>query len=99
MDGYAFTRFTDRTVTNLAAFETELEYVRKHGFGRNDREEYDHFVGISAPVFNYLREPVAVLNLWSVYPTHSIDDLTAWGSDLRAAADRVTAMIGGVPVE
>lgn len=96
LESYVFTPFTERTITNVAAFKKELEFVRTYGFGRNDREEYDHFLGISAPIFNYLGEPIAVLNLWSSYPRHSMDDLMTWSDALKVSAQQVTDMIGGI---
>lgn len=96
LDDYEFERFTERTICTAREFKVALNLVREHGFGRNDREEYDHFVGISAPVFNYLAEPIAVMNIWSDYPRNKIDDLIGWSDDLKASAARVTEMIGGV---
>lgn len=95
LKGYEFTRFTARTITDAEAFRAALSEVRKRGFATNDREEYENFVGISAPVFNYLGDPVAVLNIWSVYPQHTIEELIEWSPDLVLSADRVTEMIGG----
>jgi DNA-binding IclR family transcriptional regulator len=96
LKGYDFKRYTDRTVTTAEGFENELAFVREHGFGKNNREEYEHFLGISAPIFNYLSEPTAVLNIWSVYPRHTIDDLIGWSSELKASAQEVSEMIGGI---
>lgn len=93
---YDFRRYTERTIVSAEAFKAELDSVRKHGFGRNDREEYEHFLGISAPIFNYAGEAIAVLNIWSAHPRHTISDLLAWSDDLVAAARRVTDLIGGV---
>lgn len=96
LKGYEFKRFTERTIQSLDTFLAELETVRKDGYGRNDREEYDHFLGISAPIFNYMAEPIAVLNIWSVYPRHTMKDLIGWSGELLASAARVTEMIGGI---
>ncbi|MFK7874515.1 MAG: IclR family transcriptional regulator [Paracoccaceae bacterium] len=93
---YDFKPFTDRTKLSVGAFKSELKFVRTHGFGKNDREEYDHFLGISAPIFNYVGEPIAVLNLWSTYPRHEMDDMLKWSTDLKTSAARVTELIGGV---
>ena len=93
---YAFKQHTKRTITNAQDFSAALDFVLEHGFGKNDREEYDHFLGISAPIFNYVAEPIAVLNIWSAYPRHTIDDLIGWSDELMASAARVTQLIGGV---
>jgi hypothetical protein len=44
-----------------------------------------------------MREPIAVLNTWSVHPLHTIDDLYGWSEELKEAAARVTGLIGGQP--
>lgn len=93
---YEFTKFTDQTVTNIEEFKAELSFVRANGYGRNDREEYDHFLGISAPIFDYLGEAIAVLNIWSSHPRHSITDLMVWSDELKASTRQVTEIIGGV---
>ena len=92
---YEFTRFTDRTLTTIDAFRAELEHVRTDGFAYNDREEYDHFHGISAPIFNYLAEPIAVLNIWTPFQAHPTDELLSWAPALMAATEHVTKLIGG----
>jgi DNA-binding IclR family transcriptional regulator len=96
LKSYEFKRYTDRTITSAAQFMEELNEVRASGYGKNDREEYDHFLGISAPIFNYLSEPVAVLNLWSAHPHHTIEELITWTDYLKESALRVTELMGGV---
>lgn len=93
---HKFERFTERTITDADAFKAALEKVRRDGFAQNDREEYDYFCGISAPVFNYLAEPVAVLNIWSLHAQHPITEMVTWAGELMASAARVTALLGGV---
>lgn len=90
-----FERFTDRTITDAASFCSALETVRKQGFATNDREEYEHFLGISAPIFNYLGEPTAVLNIWTIETRHGIEDVRTWSDALVASANAVTKLIGG----
>ena len=95
LDGCDFERFTDRTITGAAELRGELESVRQNGFASNDREQYDHIVGISAPVFNYMSEPIAVLNIWTVYPRHTLPEIVGWADELLASTSRVTELIGG----
>ena len=93
---YEFIRHTERTIVDAAGFKAALKAVRAAGYATNDREEYEHFLGISAPIFNYMGDAIAVLNIWSVHPHHTMQDLTAWSPDLLAATRRVTELIGGV---
>ncbi len=95
LQGYVFERFTERTITDATRFRATLEKVRRDGFATNDREEYDHFLGISAPIFNYLSEPIAVLNIWTAYSRKTMHDLLGSAPLVKAAADRVSTLIGG----
>lgn len=95
-EGYEFARFTDRTIQSLNGFQSAIEEVRGTGYAVNDREEYDHLGGISAPIFNYVSEPIAVLNIWCVQTQHDIEEMRGWSAALIAAVDRVTGLIGGV---
>jgi len=47
-------------------------------------------------IFDYVGEPMAVLNIWSVYPHHKMDDLLGWSDELKASAARVTDLVGGI---
>lgn len=94
--GYGFERFTERTITDATSFRVALDRVREAGFATNDREEYDYFTGISAPVFDYLGEPVAVLNLWGLASRHPLTEMLTWADELMVSANRVTGLIGGV---
>jgi DNA-binding IclR family transcriptional regulator len=96
LEGYNFEPLTKRTITNTKIFMAALEGVRDVGFAVNDREEYDHLGGISAPIFNYIGEPIAVLNIWCVQTQHDISEMSGWSGELVAAADRITALIGGI---
>jgi len=95
IDGYPFERYTARTITTPEGFVKALDRVRRTGYATNDREEYDHFVGISAPVFNYLCEPIAALNIWSLHQRCPLETLCRWSDELLLSASRVTGLLGG----
>lgn len=92
---HEFKRYTANTITSASQFLKVIDDVRVTGYASNDREEYDHFVGISAPIFNYLGEPIAVLNVWSPHQRCPLDKLHLWASELMSSTDRVTKLIGG----
>lgn len=92
---YEFTKFTSRTLSNREDLLAALSKIRAQGFATNDREEYEHFVGISAPIFNYVGDAIAVMNIWSVYPKHTLENVIDWSGDVVLSADRVTELIGG----
>lgn len=95
LEAHDFERYTNRTITCTDRFLQEMQQVRQTGYATNDREEYDNFVGIAAPVFNYLSEPIAVLNLWSLHQRCDLQGLERWRDDLLLSSSRVTALIGG----
>ncbi|MGQ7846874.1 IclR family transcriptional regulator [Granulosicoccus sp. 3-233] len=99
LDGHHFEKYTANTITSASKYLKALKEVRKTGFAVNDREEYDHFVGISAPIFNYLSEPIAVLNIWSLHQRCPLSELQGWSTELMASTARVTSLIGGKPPE
>lgn len=95
-EGYDFAQPTSRTLTSQSGFLTAIQQARVQGYATNDREEYDHLVGISAPIFNYMSEPIAVLNIWSVHTRYSLNELVKWAPELMASANAVSARIGGI---
>ncbi len=95
LSDHVFEKFTERTITDADTFRTALQTVRAQGYATNDREEYDHFLGISAPIFNYMSEPIAVLNIWTVHTRHNIEDIKGWSDALLSATHKVTQLIGG----
>lgn len=97
LDEYQFVKYTPKTITSARKFLNVLKEVRQLGYAANDREQYDHFVGISAPIFNYLSEPIAVLNIWSLHQQCPIGELEKWSEELMTSTARVTSLIGGKP--
>ena len=92
---YGFKKYTARTITSVRKFKSVLQDVRVAGYAINDREEYEHFVGVSAPIFNYLSEPIAVLNIWALHQRCPVEELSKWAEDLMESASKVTELIGG----
>ena len=97
LEEHQFKRYTENTITSASQFQNAIEEVRVAGYANNDREEYDHFVGISAPIFNYLGEPIAALNIWSLHQRCPLDQLSQWAAELMTSTQRVTQLIGGTP--
>ena len=94
LERHEFRAYTERTITSRMDFERELEAVRLRGFATSDRETVDHISGIAAPIFNYLGEPIAALNVWAPVYRHSLEDLLRWSEALTESARRISALIG-----
>ena len=95
LEEHPFKRYTENTITSASQFLKAIDEVRVTGYASNDREEYDHFVGISAPIFNYLCEPIAALNIWSLHQRCPLDQLLKWTAELTTSTQRITQLIGG----
>ena len=80
--GAEFKRFREKTITDRAAFQAELDRVVAQGFGE-DREEFDeHIRCIGIPIFDRLNHPIAGLSV--SFPTFRYD---------AAKAPQVVAML------
>ncbi len=63
LKGCDFKRYRDKTITDRAAFDAELERTRAQGFGQ-DREEFDdHIRCVGVPIFDRHRQAVAGLSV------------------------------------
>ena len=69
--GCDFKRYREKTITDRAAFQAELERTREQGFGE-DREEFDdHIRCVGVPIFDRHNQAVAGLSV--SFPTFRFD--------------------------
>lgn len=69
--GCDFKRYREKTITDRAAFQAELERTREQGFGQ-DREEFDeHIRCVGVPIFDRHNQAVAGLSV--SFPTFRFD--------------------------
>ncbi len=94
LDDYTFTRYTERTIVTRDDFEQELASVRYRGYGTSDRENVAYVNGIAVPIFNYIGEPIAALNIWAPAFRHDLTVLLGWVDALKSAAHRISETIG-----
>lgn len=95
LDRHELTRFTERTITSRERFEKELEEVRINGYATSDRENVEYVNGIAVPIFNYVGEPVAALNIWAPAFRCPLPDLLKWTDELKATALRISQKLVG----
>jgi DNA-binding IclR family transcriptional regulator len=82
------TRFTDTTITEPDALVAELAMTRSRGYGVCAGELEASLYGVSAPVLDRNRRPLAVLSIWGPrdrVPAERFDELGAVA--VRAAAE------------
>lgn len=69
--GMTFERFTDRTITDPALFQQELENVRQRGYAVDMEEQLIGVACVGAPIFNYTSYPCGAI--WVSGPTGRFD--------------------------
>lgn len=84
------TRYTDRTVTDVATFLADLDRIRETGLATSRSEFYDGITGISVPIYR-ATDPTAVAAVSLAGPStrftpESIDE---WSAKLRATAREI----------
>ena len=92
---YDFFSRSDYTITSLSDFRADLEKVRKLGYATSNKEEYDYICGIAAPIFNYVGEVIASINLWGTTDETSLAELEKHTEILIKTTQKVTELIGG----
>ena len=79
-------RYTSTTLVDERAFRDELARTRERGYGICEGELETTLWGVSAPVFNAVRRPVAVVSVWGTSTRVRRERFGALGAVVIAAA-------------
>jgi len=90
-------RCTARTITSLGDLDRELAAVRARGFAIDDEEFQADVRCVAAPILDHGGVVVASLGVSCPADRLTRKRLPELGETVRAAADRVTRALGGVP--
>lgn len=90
-------RQTTQAIRSPRAYLAELAKVRRQGFGESYQEYYAGNHALAAPVFDPRGRVVLLLLTVGFAADLPATRMKAYGRLLRAAADRVTAALGGRP--
>jgi IclR family acetate operon transcriptional repressor len=93
--GAPLAAFTARTLVEPAALRADLAVARARGWAIDDEERTEGMRCIAAPIFNEHREAVAGVSVSGPTLRVTAERAGALGGLVRAAADRVTAAMGG----
>ena len=88
-------RFTPATITDPEALRAELATIRQRGWSIDDEEANAGMRCVAAPIFNAFGEARAGISLSGPSARLTPDSLPDLGQKVRAAADRITNLIGG----
>ncbi|MEM7641855.1 MAG: HTH-type transcriptional regulator BhcR [Pseudomonadota bacterium] len=87
-------RFTDRTLTDLDALQSDLQIARARGYAIDDEEKNDGMRCIAAPVFDWHGEAVAGLSASGPVSRVSIEQTPALAQAVTEAAADLSAALG-----
>ena len=95
-DAARYAEFTPHTIRDADRLRAELDRIRARGWSIDDEEHYLGMRCIAAPIFDEHGNAIAGVSISG--PTARLADakLAELGPLLRAAADRITASIGGL---
>ena len=82
-------RFTDNTITDLAALEDELKRIRKRGYAVNDQEFHDGIISVAVPIRRGV-QVIAGLAMHAPLARLSIDQAVAHVPTLNRYAEGFT---------
>lgn len=89
-------KFTTLSLTHPESLARDLARTRERGFAIDDQERAEGMRCVAAPIFNGFGEPVAGLSVSGPAFRMGLSDAARFGALVRAAADRVTAAVGGI---
>ena len=86
-------RFTDTTITERSRLEEELASVRRDGYSICVGELEETLYGVSSPILNERRRPIAIVSVWG--PQHRVPErrLPELGRQAQRAADEIKALL------
>lgn len=87
--------FTRNTITDVGDLLAECQQIRARGWAVDNEERYLGMRCLAAPIFNEFGEAVAGLSISGPTVRLGTDELERHGPAVRAAADEVTAQMGG----
>lgn len=91
----ALERFTDRTHPDIAALLADVHAIRARGWSIDDQEHTMGMRCIAAPVFDEYSEAIAGISVSGPAVRLVKTEMERLGPEVRAAADALTAALGG----
>jgi DNA-binding IclR family transcriptional regulator len=86
---------TPNTIRTLPALRAELDAVRERGFAVDDEEDALGVMCVAAAFFDHAGEVAGAVSATGISRDIQARGLDALGGELRAAAGRVTVLLGG----
>jgi DNA-binding IclR family transcriptional regulator len=91
----ALVAHNERTISSHRRFFEELALTRQRGFAVDDEEDAIGYRCMAAPVLDHSRMPLAAVSVLGTTTQITIESFPALGSDLKHAAERISASLLG----
>lgn len=97
LDELPLTAYTQLTITDRRKFVKELKDTKRNGFALANGEEFLFKSGIAAPIFDFRGRVIAAVSIYGLTYSDKIESFLAWEPDLKAAAKKISVMLGYNP--
>jgi IclR family acetate operon transcriptional repressor len=95
IDESGMTRYTPKTLTDVAALLGELERVRTEGYALDDEEEAEGVFCVGSAFFDHQGTCAGALSVTGLKVDVPLREVQQLGVTVREHADRVSSMLGG----
>lgn len=95
--GQPFTRFTERTITDLDSLDRELGKVKAKGYGFDNEEYEPNVVCLACPIINYQGKIIAAIGISSTKES-GLRNLDRNIGIIRKAAEAINKLLSGTEV-
>ena len=98
LDRASFEAFTEKTITDIALLQNELQRVKKEGYSIDDEEYLIGLICFGAPIFDYHGDPIAAISVSCPKYRYDPDQHRAlYGKLVTEASERISRMLGFKP--
>lgn len=97
LDNVTFRPYTATTITSPAAFQRELDVVRRRGWAVDDGEKEDFIRCIACPIFDAQGKATMSMSVTALQAATPLSELTKMLEDLQETAATISREIGGIP--
>lgn len=87
---------TERTITDKAVLQRELQNIRQQGYALDDEESVLGARCIAAPIFNMFGNVTGAISLSGAKHRFTEDNLSKMAEDVKQAAKHISAKLGNV---
>ncbi len=94
LDGHAFTRYTDRTITRRSDYNRELAETRVCGYATDRGEQGEGVCCVAAPVFDRTGRPLASITVTGPAERFQKIGFVAMGKSVTASAQTISSLLG-----